>query len=117
MSFPHHPSHLFLVALSWLCSWSLSYGELRVCNVDPSKRPEVILSKVPVINITRPNGEGISHNKFEEYTVGREGIIYNNNSDPVHDADSHLPSQAPVAVNPNLEGQAARIILTEVSGT
>ena len=29
----------------------------------------------PVVNINAPNKNGVSHNYFEEYNVGKEGIL------------------------------------------
>lgn len=35
-------------------------------------------NKTPVINITAPNGQGISHNEFSKFDVNMPGVILNN---------------------------------------
>ena len=65
---------------------------------------------VPVINIAAPNATGISHNLFQKFNVERRGLVVNNE---VRLGTSQLAGA--LLGNPNLKGQAARVILNEVS--
>jgi filamentous hemagglutinin len=64
----------------------------------------------PLLNITGPNASGISHNKFTDFNVGSKGLVINN-------ALENTTSQIGGALlaNPNLQGNAARLILNEVT--
>ncbi|MCP2071064.1 UNVERIFIED_ORG: filamentous hemagglutinin [Pseudomonas lini] len=67
---------------------------------------------VPIVNIARPNGSGLSHNQFKDYNVGSNGVILNN-------ATSRTQSTQLGGIilgNPNLNGAAATTILNEVNG-
>ncbi|MBB4077315.1 hypothetical protein GGR08_001646, partial [Bartonella fuyuanensis] len=33
---------------------------------------------VPLIDIVRPNGQGLSHNKYDSFNVDSHGVILNN---------------------------------------
>ncbi|WP_235195310.1 hemagglutinin repeat-containing protein [Pseudomonas brassicacearum] len=67
---------------------------------------------VPIVNIAKPNGSGLSHNKFKDYNVGSNGVILNNATNPAQATQLG----GIILGNPNLKGTAARIILNEVNG-
>ncbi|WP_084335679.1 two-partner secretion domain-containing protein [Pseudomonas indica] len=67
---------------------------------------------VPVVNIAKPNGNGLSHNKFSELNVGQQGLILNNATS----ATQSTQLGGIILGNANLQGQAAGLILNEVTG-
>ncbi|MFI8384585.1 hemagglutinin repeat-containing protein [Pseudomonas sp. NPDC079086] len=64
---------------------------------------------VPVINIVAPNASGLSHNQFLDFNVDRQGLVLNN---ALSNGQSILAGQ--LAANPQLQSQAASVILNEV---
>ncbi|MDF3934810.1 filamentous hemagglutinin N-terminal domain-containing protein [Pseudomonas citronellolis] len=66
---------------------------------------------VPIVDIAAPNANGLSHNRFQDFNVGREGLILNNSP-----GGAHTQLGGAIAGNPNLVGGAARKILGEVTG-
>lgn len=67
---------------------------------------------VPIVNIATPNSSGLSHNRFNEYNVGQQGLILNNATQVAQ------PTQlgGMILGNTNLNGRAAGLILNEVTG-
>ncbi|MDR7109784.1 two-partner secretion domain-containing protein [Pseudomonas frederiksbergensis] len=68
---------------------------------------------VPIIQIATPNGTGLSHNQFQDYNVGTQGVILNNVA-----AQTGATQLGGIIVgNPNLTNRAAaQTILNEVVG-
>ena len=67
---------------------------------------------IPIVDITKPNTNGISHNKFNTFNVGKEGLILNNSNKPIN---TQLAGYIPH--NASLGGTHAKLILNEVTGT
>ena len=69
-------------------------------------------NNVPVVDIVKPNASGLSHNKFTDFNVGKEGLVFNNVANGQY--NSVLAGQ--IAANNKLNGTSAKIILNEVTG-
>jgi filamentous hemagglutinin len=68
---------------------------------------------VPVVNIAAPNASGLSHNRFQQFDVDNRGVVLNNSGSVVSTQLAGF-----IYGNPNLgNGQAARLILNEVTST
>ncbi|WP_460949857.1 filamentous hemagglutinin N-terminal domain-containing protein [Pseudomonas marginalis] len=67
---------------------------------------------VPIVNIAAPNGSGLSHNQFQDYNVGQQGVILNNATGRTQSTQLG----GIILGNQNLNGTAASVILNEVNG-
>lgn len=94
----------------------ISYGAgIVVDNRDLEKHRSIIKktdNNIDLVEIVRANERGVSHNKFLEFNVSKEGIIFNNSSRSTLTTTGGL-----IGGNPNLEeGKEAKIILSEITG-
>ncbi|HHA2818385.1 hemagglutinin repeat-containing protein [Stenotrophomonas maltophilia] len=99
------------LAMAFLAPGS-SFAQVQV-QAGEQARADQSANGVPVIQINRPNAGGVSHNRFQDYNVGREGQILNNSASTVQ---TQLGGY--IQGNGNLQpGQSARLILNEVTST
>ncbi|MFL4451239.1 hemagglutinin repeat-containing protein [Serratia marcescens] len=64
-----------------------------------------------VVDIVAPNGNGLSHNQYQDFNVNQPGAVLNNSREA---GLSQLAGQ--LGANPNLGGREASVILNEVIG-
>lgn len=67
------------------------------------------VGNVDVIDIAKPNGNGLSHNQYNDYNVGEAGAVLNNS---LTNGTSKLAGS--LSANQNLTDKTANVILNEV---
>ncbi|AMO99005.1 hemagluttinin repeat family protein [Collimonas arenae] len=79
-----------------------------------SRRPTVTTAPngVPLVQITKPNSSGLSHNQFSQLAIDSKGVVLGNSPTVVN---SQLAGYVPG--NPNLTNGSASVILNEVTST
>ncbi|WP_197467403.1 DUF637 domain-containing protein [Thalassospira xiamenensis] len=108
----------FIISLSVLSvlfnQLAPAYADVIVDTAAPSNHQasmDTAPNGVPVVNITTPDGNGLSHNKFKTFDVDHNGVVLNNSAVV---GQSQLGGH--VFGNPNLTlGNEAKTILGEVT--
>src|SRR5579872_3060171 len=90
-------------------------GLVAAPNAPAANRPTVTTAPngVPVVDIAAPNGAGLSHNEFQDFNIGSNGLVLNNSA-----AVGQSKLGGLVFGNPNLQGKpSAKLILNEVTSS
>ena len=66
-----------------------------------------------IVNIVKPDQNGLSHNKADNFNVDKSGLIFNN----ITQGNANTVLGGQLSANSNLGGVAAKTILTEVTGS
>ncbi|WP_157729824.1 filamentous hemagglutinin N-terminal domain-containing protein [Bacterioplanes sanyensis] len=92
---------------------SYAAGIVTDPNAEVRFQPQVnIHNSVPVVNIVTPDNTGLSHNRYEQFNVDKNGAVLNNS---LVSGTSRLAAE--IIANPNLNGVAASTILNEVTSS
>ncbi|MDY0207507.1 MAG: hemagglutinin repeat-containing protein [Pseudomonas sp.] len=102
-----------LITVMWMQPLCSLAAELRVdANAGGNTQIMQAGNGVPIVKIATPNAKGLSHNKFTDYNVDKQGLILNNSIEKL--TPTYLGGV--IIGNSQLNGQAAQLILNEVSG-
>ena len=106
----------FYLVFSPLFSFQVFAQTLPINPVENNAVLGTSSNNIPVLNITKPTTSGVSVNKFNDFNVGKEGLIVNNlNLQDYNITYKSSLSNQHVEFNPNFrDGDSAKIILNEV---
>jgi len=101
---------------SYLMGPALAFAQVVINGGTPNDGRRAYVDQtqngLPKVNIATPNGAGVSHNVYQEFNVGKQGLILNNGAN-----NSNTALAGWVEGNPNLTvGNEAKMILNEVVG-
>lgn len=116
---PHtFPFRLNHDPLRWTIALVLMSPALALANggiapiAGPQGTPSVSTQNgIPIIDIVAPNGQGLSHNQFNDYNVAEPGVVLNNAL-----AAGQSALAGALGANGQFHGSAASTILNEVVG-
>ncbi len=102
-----------LLSSGYFSVWSERIPIIPEANASEGKKAtlDIAPNGVTVVNIAKPNREGLSHNLFQDFHVSRRGVVMNNSR-----GIGRSQLAGTILGNPKLNGGAARIILAEVVG-
>ncbi|CAM3927461.1 filamentous hemagglutinin N-terminal domain-containing protein [Rahnella bruchi] len=101
--------HLLLKVNPVTAALLLALPVVAQANIDMHSDSVNQVNGITVIDINKANSNGISHNIYDKFNVGNEGLIFNNSQ---NGANTVLAGQ--IGGNTNLSTGAASVILNEV---
>ena len=112
---PGQPSLTQMLAVACAASAALlaAHADAQTAVAAPGQQANVLVSPngVTVVNIANPNAAGVSHNRYQQFNVGPQGLVLNNTTPSQISYSSQLAGQ--VIANYNMASQAG-VILNEV---
>ena len=108
------PLAFFTLCLFGLQPMLLQAQVVADANALANKKPTIdsTANGVPLVQIAAPSGAGVSHNLYNQFNVGSNGVILNNSQ-----GLTQTQLGGYVTGNPNLANGTAKIILNEVTGS
>ena len=103
---------LLYAVLSCLITFQAGYAGAEIITTDPAATEVNTVNGVPVIDIAAPSSGGVSHNQFDRFNVGGEGVVINNST-----VDGRSALAGDLNANTHFGGNSASIILNEVVTT